>query len=152
MNLTHETDLGWLGAMATVAAALLVADSQLADAKGPQSTTEFTIDTNQTSGTWFDFGKFNASGAISDRGRARTFYDAELGSSVLELDGNHGDMRIALWSGAEGGTFFTILEGTGAYAEFGGISGSVTGYAEITRKGVIKIYQTLTGMRLDHRR
>jgi len=134
----------WL-ALVLVWSTMLLTESPSVEARGPQSTTEFTIETDQTSGIWYDYGRFRASGAIGDRGQAYTFFDPEIGSAVLELDGNHGDMDLALWSDVNADTFFTVIAATGDYTGLIGITGTRTGYAEYQRKGDIKLYYTLTG-------
>ena len=57
-----------IGMMFCGALCAVLLDSQHVLAKGRQSETTFTIQTDQDVGCWGDFGRFRSSGAIKDRG------------------------------------------------------------------------------------
>jgi len=137
---------------ALCAFSLAIACSTTVAIAGKRTTSDFVIEAKLNGGNyydqgghWYDYGRFQASGAIHDSGRAYTFFDTVLGMPVMELYGSGGDMLIAFSSDENGGESFTIIEATGALSELVGISGSVSGYAEVKRNGDITVYYTLTG-------
>lgn len=138
--------------IALCAFSLAIACSATSATAGKPATSDFVIETKLNGGNyydqgghWYDYGRFQASGAIHDNGRAYSFFDTVLGIPVIELYGNGGDMVIALWRDENGDRFFTIIEATEAHSGLVGISGSASGYAEVKRNGDITVYHTLTG-------
>jgi len=137
---------------AAIATISLATGTNSVEANPPQSTTEFTIEAKLNSGNiysptgnWYSWGKFQATGAIQDNGRAFVAYDVDLGMTVMELTGKDGDMNIALWTDENRERYFTIIEATGEYTGLVGITGSANVYAEVKRNGDIIDYWTLFG-------
>jgi hypothetical protein len=113
----------------------IACSTPVATAGKPAATSDFVIEAKMKDGVWSDYGRFQASGAIHDSGRARLRFDG-----VLELYGNGGDMVIALWRDENGDRFFTIIEGTESHVGLVGITGTASGYF-----GVNRVYHTLMG-------
>jgi hypothetical protein len=132
-------------AATTVVVSLLSLAAKPANSDPPQSTTEFTIETNQTVGTWYSWGKFSATGALKDNGEAFTYYSDQLGSTVMELTGKHGTLDLSLRQDGEGARYFTVIDGSGDYVDLVGISGSAVAEWRFSQKGNTRVYHTLTG-------
>jgi hypothetical protein len=151
MNLVGQRFLAIATAVAIATISLFTA-TNIVDAKPPQSTTEFVIEAKLDGGNaynplgnWYEWGRFRATGAVHDNGRAFATYDVDLGLRVMELYGKGGDIDIALWSDDNGERFFTIISATGEHSGLVGITGTVSEYVELNRKGDISIYRTLYG-------
>ncbi len=132
-------------AAAMVLASVLLVGAQRSDAGKPQPTTEFTIETNQTQGMWYDWGRFSASGAFKDNGEALTYFSNQLGLVVMELTGKDGNLDLSLWRDADGSRYFTIIDGSGDYVDLVGISGPALVEWQYKPNGTVKVYHTLTG-------
>ena len=123
----------------------IACSTTVATAGKPAATGDFVIEANLKDGVWSDYGRFRASGAIHDSGRAYSFFDKVVGMSVLELYGKGGDMVIATWRDENGDRFYMIIEGTEAHAGLVGITGSYSWYSQYKGNGDSTIYHTLTG-------
>ena len=132
-------------AAGVVVVSLLSLAAEPANSDPAQPTTEFTIETNQTAGMWYAWGRFSASGAWKDNGQAFWYYGGGLGLVDMRLIGKRGTLDLSLWRDADGSRSFTIIDGSEDYVDLVGISGSAVFEWEYKQKGNDRVYGTLTG-------
>jgi hypothetical protein len=86
----------------------------------------------------YSSGRFQASGAISDRGTACT---CSIRGVDLDLNGKNGRLKIDF----EADGVFVIFDATGDYADLIGVTGIYTAESEVRRNGDIITYLVLMG-------
>jgi hypothetical protein len=86
----------------------------------------------------YSSGRFQASGAISDRGTA---YATGIVGVDLDLYGKNGRIKVDFISDG----VFVIFDATGDYADLIGVTGIYTGESDVRPNGDIITYIVLTG-------
>jgi len=135
---------------AAIATISLATETNSVNAEPPPPANQFSIEVKLNSGnpyepSWYDRGRFQATGTTKDNGRVFAAFDHVVGMRVMELYGKHGDMDIALWTDENGERLFIIIDATGEHSAFVGVTGTRSYYSELKRNGDVITYSTLNG-------